>query len=56
MHGGGFIAFSSRMSQTITRRWANNFQIPVFSINYRKLPTDPFPVASDDCFTVINLS
>ncbi len=52
MHGGGFIALSSRMSQTITRRWANNLQIPVFSIDYRKPPTDPFPAASDDCFTV----
>lgn len=52
MHGGGFIALSSRMSQSMTRRWANNLKIPIFSIDYRKPPSHPFPAASDDCLTV----
>ena len=52
MHGGGFIALSSRMMQTITRKWANELKIPIFSIDYRKPPTYPFPVAVDDCLTV----
>jgi hormone-sensitive lipase len=52
MHGGGFIALSSRMSQIITRPWANHLKIPVFSIDYRKPPKDPFPAALNDCFTV----
>lgn len=52
MHGGGFIALSSRMSQSMTRRWANHLKIPIFSIDYRKPPNDPFPAASDDCLTV----
>ena len=52
MHGGGFIALSSRMSQSMTRRWANHLKIPIFSIDYRKPPSDPFPAASDDCLTV----
>ncbi len=54
MHGGGFIALSSRMSQYTTRRWANHLKIPVFSIDYRKPPNDPFPAAADDCLTVYN--
>lgn len=52
MHGGGFIALSSRMMQTMTRRWANKLKIPIFSIDYRKPPTDPFPAAPDDCLAV----
>jgi len=52
MHGGGFIALSSRMYQYITRRWANHLKIPVFSIDYRKPPSDPFPAAPNDCLTV----
>jgi hormone-sensitive lipase len=38
MHGGGFIALSSRMMQSMTRKWANELKIPVFSIDYRKPP------------------
>lgn len=52
MHGGGFIALSSRMMQTMTRRWANKLKIPIFSIDYRKPPTDPFPAAPNDCLSV----
>lgn len=52
MHGGGFIALSSRMMQTMTRRWAKKLKIPIFSIDYRKPPAFPFPAASQDCLTV----
>jgi hormone-sensitive lipase len=52
MHGGGFIALSSRMMQTMTRRWANKLKIPIFSIDYRKPPNNPFPAAPNDCLTV----
>ncbi len=52
MHGGGFISLSSRMSQIITRRWANHLKIPVFSVDYRKPPNHPFPVPANDCLTV----
>lgn len=52
MHGGGFIALSSRMMQTMTRRWANKLKIPIFSIDYRKPPTHPFPAAPMDCLAV----
>ena len=52
MHGGGFIALSSRMMQTMTRKWANQLKIPIFSIDYRKPPNDPFPAAPNDCLAV----
>ena len=52
MHGGGFIALSSRMMQSMTRRWANELKIPIFSIDYRKPPEHPFPAATNDCLTV----
>jgi hormone-sensitive lipase len=52
MHGGGFIALSSRMMQTMTRRWAKKLKIPIFSIDYRKPPNYPFPAAPNDCLTV----
>jgi hormone-sensitive lipase len=52
LHGGGFIALSSRMSQYITRRWANHLKIPVFSIDYRKPPDYPFPTPANDCLSI----
>lgn len=52
MHGGGFIALSSRMMQSMTRRWANELKIPIFSIDYRKPPEHPFPAATNSCLTV----
>lgn len=52
MHGGGFIALSSRVMQTMTRKWANQLKIPIFSIDYRKPPNDPFPAAPNDCLAV----
>lgn len=52
MHGGGFIALSSRLMQTYTRRWARKLRIPVFSIDYRMPPEHPFPTATNDCLRV----
>ena len=52
MHGGGFIALSSRSMQTYTRRWTRKLNIPVFSVDYRMPPDHPFPSAPEDCFKV----
>lgn len=52
MHGGGFIALSSRSMQTYTRRWTRRLGIPVFSIDYRMPPEHPFPTAPQDCLRV----
>lgn len=38
MHGGGFLALSSRSMQVHTRRWARDLKVPVFSIDYRMPP------------------
>jgi hormone-sensitive lipase len=52
MHGGGFVALSSRSMQVYTRRWAIELKIPVLSIDYRMPPDHPFPSAPNDCLTV----
>lgn len=52
MHGGGFIALSSRSMQVYTRKWANELDIPIFSVDYRMPPDHPFPYAPNDCLLV----
>ncbi len=49
-HGGGFVAFSSRLLQNITRYFANEIGVPIFSVDYRLAPENPFPDAVNDCF------
>ena len=43
IHGGGFISMSSFIHQTYTRKWANNLNVPVLSVDYGKAPEYPFP-------------
>ncbi|CAD8072658.1 unnamed protein product [Paramecium sonneborni] len=50
IHGGGFVAMSSRSHQTYTRKWANNLRVPVFSIDYKMAPDHPYPEGLDDCW------
>lgn len=52
MHGGGFLALSSRSMQIYTRRWARDLRVPVFSIDYRMPSEHRFPTAPNDCLTV----
>jgi hormone-sensitive lipase len=52
IHGGGFLALSSRSMQVYTRRWAIELKVPVFSVDYRMPPDYPFPTAPQDCLTV----
>jgi len=52
MHGGGFVALSSRSTQNYTRKWAKDLNIPILSIDYRMPPHHPFPQAPLDCFLV----
>ena len=52
MHGGGFIALSSRSSQNYTRIWADELNVPIFSVDYRMPPNHPFPHAPNDCLVV----
>ncbi|CAD8043445.1 unnamed protein product [Paramecium primaurelia] len=50
IHGGGFVAMSSRSHQTYTRKWANALKVPIFSIDYRMAPNNPYPAGLDDCW------
>lgn len=43
IHGGGFISMSPYIHQTYVRQWANNLNIPVFSVDYKKSPEYAFP-------------
>ena len=54
IHGGGFVAMSSRTHQTYTRKWVNNLKVPMFCIDYRKAPEFPYPNALDDCWQAYN--
>ena len=48
IHGGGFIAGSSRGQQTFTRQWANITGLAVFSIDYHLSPDYSYPAAIED--------
>ena len=43
---------SSGSHQNYTRLWANDLNIPIFSIDYRLAPNSPFPDALNDCWQV----
>ena len=48
IHGGGFMAMSSKIHQIYTRKWSREWNVPVFSIDYRLAPEHPYPAAIDD--------
>ena len=48
VHGGAFLAMSTFSHQSYTRVWANRLNVPIFSIDYRLAPEDPFPAGLDD--------
>jgi hypothetical protein len=50
IHGGGFIAMSSSSHENYTRKWTNKLEVPVFSIDYRLAPENPYPKALDDVY------
>ena len=52
MHGGGYVALTSRGSQSFTRAWVNEVKIPMFSIDYRLAPHSRFPQQIFDCLRV----
>jgi hormone-sensitive lipase len=49
-HGGGFISMNSGAHQNYLRYWANELELPVFSIDYRLAPAYPYPAAVNDCY------
>ena len=49
IHGGGYVALTSRGSQSFTRAWTNEVKMPLFSIDYRLAPDHQFPQPVFDC-------
>ncbi|KRX06446.1 hypothetical protein PPERSA_05059 [Pseudocohnilembus persalinus] len=54
IHGGGFVAMSSRSQQIITRKLSQKLKIPVFSIDYKLAPQNPYPEGLNDCWQAYN--
>lgn len=54
IHGGGFISQSSNSHQMVTRRWAEDLKVPVFSVDYRLAPDHPYPAGLDDVWQAYN--
>lgn len=50
IHGGGFIAMSPSSHENYLRKWVNTLEVPVFSIDYRLAPDNPYPKALDDVY------
>lgn len=48
VHGGGFVGQSPFSHQNYTRAWANQLNVPVFSVEYRLAPQYKFPDGLDD--------
>ena len=48
VHGGGFIATSTRCHQTYLRRWANECNLVIFAIDYTLAPEAKYPAVFDD--------
>lgn len=49
IHGGGFVAGVPANHRPLTWRLAEGVGIPVYAVEYRLAPEDPYPAAVDDC-------
>jgi acetyl esterase/lipase len=50
IHGGGFCMGSSRATELYLRKVANETGVPIFSIDYRLAPKNPYPDPVNDCY------
>ncbi|KIW99986.1 uncharacterized protein Z518_10914 [Rhinocladiella mackenziei CBS 650.93] len=48
IHGGGFAFADPQMDDAFNRRFANEYNFVVVSLNYRKAPINPFPACVHD--------
>src|SRR5271168_4658761 len=49
IHAGGFVVGSPQTHRPLTWRLAEQTCVPVYAIDYRLAPEDPFPAGLDDC-------
>ncbi|PAA64049.1 hypothetical protein BOX15_Mlig010708g1, partial [Macrostomum lignano] len=50
VHGGGFVAQSSRSQEVYLRHWARDLDCPIVSVDYSLAPKNPFPRALEEVF------
>ncbi|XP_012589099.1 PREDICTED: hormone-sensitive lipase [Condylura cristata] len=50
IHGGGFVAQTSRSHEPYLKSWAQELGAPILSIDYSLAPEAPFPRALEECF------
>ncbi|CAL1531773.1 unnamed protein product, partial [Lymnaea stagnalis] len=50
IHGGGFVAQSSKSHEVYLREWAVTIDAPILSVDYSLAPELPFPRALEECF------
>ncbi|KAH9495219.1 DDB1- and CUL4-associated factor 8 [Bulinus truncatus] len=50
IHGGGFVAQSSKSHEVYLREWAVTVDAPILSVDYSLAPEFPFPRALEECF------
>ncbi|BFZ14026.1 hypothetical protein BsWGS_17065 [Bradybaena similaris] len=50
IHGGGFVAQSSKSHEVYLREWAVSVDVPILSVDYSLAPESPFPRALEECF------
>lgn len=48
IHGGGFIATTSRCHQTYLRKWAKDAKVPILAIDYKLAPAVKYPYILDE--------
>ena len=54
IHGGGWVAMSSSSHESYLRKWTNETDCPIISIDYRLAPEFPYPCALDDVWQAYN--
>lgn len=52
-HGGAFVLGDIEMHDPGLRHLANAIPAIIVSVDYRTAPADPFPAATDDCYTAL---
>ncbi|GAB1291738.1 Hormone-sensitive lipase [Apodemus speciosus] len=50
IHGGGFVAQTSKSHEPYLKSWAQELGVPIISIDYSLAPEAPFPRALEECF------
>ena len=52
IHGGSYVFGSAEESLPILGKYAKSTGFPIFSVDYRLAPNDPYPNGLSDCFQV----